>query len=220
MKILSTSNINATKTNMLIYGESGVGKTVLASTLDAPTLIISLESGLLSLKKHKIDYIEVGNITELRKTLSEAQKSNYSNIYIDSLSSVSDLFFDYSKEKYPEDRQTMKLYGNQLEMMTKFIRYCRDIDKNIFFTSLEKTTTDEIGRRFKVPDLHGSISIKAPQYFDFVFNYQIVKKDEEEKRFLITNKTEKSICKDRSGMLDKYSPPHLQQIMDKVFKEA
>lgn len=218
MNICNTATIKPTKINALIYGESGVGKTVLASTLKDDTLIISLESGLLSLKKHKIDYVEVKNLEELRLYLSEAQKSKYSNIYIDSLSSVSDLFFDHGKEKYPEDRQTMKLYGHQLEMMTKFIRYCRDLDKNVFFTALEKTTVDEIGRRFKIPDLHGSISVKAPQYFDFVFNYQIITKDKEEKRVLVTSKTEKSICKDRSGMLAKYSPPNLQQIINQVFK--
>jgi phage nucleotide-binding protein len=217
LQVSKTSEIKAKRINALVYGQSGIGKTVLLGSLTGKTLIVDLENGLLSLKGKDIDYIKVGSLDELKYALTAIGKSNYENICIDSLTAVSDMVFEEGKTKYPEDRQTMKLYGYQLEVMSRFIRYCRDMDKNIFFTALEKTTADEIGRRFKVPDLHGSISQKAAQYFDFVFNYQIVKIEEEEKRVLITGGHELAICKDRSGKLNKYCKPDLTEIINKVF---
>jgi len=217
MQIKSTKSIRPTCINALIFGESGVGKTTLASTLSGKTIIVSLESGLLSLREFEIDYIEIKTLDDLRTTLHELSMSDYDNIYIDSLTEIGQLFLDYSKKQYPDDRQTMKMYGYLLEVMTKFIKYCRDIDKNIFFTALQKTTTDEVGKRFHVPDLQGSIAIKCPAFFDFVFNYQIMKKDDKDVRFLITDKTNGTIAKDRSGMLDKYERPNLDAIINKIF---
>ena len=217
MHIKSTKSIRPTNVNALIFGESGVGKTTLASTLRGKTIIVSLESGLMSLRNFELDYIEIKTIDDLRKTLGELAVSDYDNIYIDSLTEIGQLFLDYSKTKYPDDRQTMKMYGYLLEVMTKFIKYCRDIEKNIFFTALQKTTVDDVGKRFYVPDLQGSIAVKCPAFFDFVFNYQVMKKDDKNVRFLITDKTDNTISKDRSGVLDKYEKPNLEEIITKVF---
>jgi len=217
MQIKSTNDIKPTRINALIFGKSGVGKTTLASTLKGTTVIISMESGLMSLRHHPIDYVEIKCLDDLRHTLDELSKSDYDNIYIDSLSEVGQMFLDYSKLKYPDDRQTMKMYGYLLEVMTKFIKYCRDIDKNVFFTALQKTTQDDAGRRFHTPDLQGSIATKCGAFFDFVFNYQIIKKDDEMVRCLVTSGTDNTIAKDRSGVLDKFEKPDLGLIIDKVF---
>jgi len=219
IKTKSTSNIKPNKMNALIFGESGVGKTTLASTLSGKTIIISMESGLLSLKSFDIDYVEINDLSELRDILSQLSGSDYDNIFIDSLSEIGQLFFSSAKKKYPEDRQTMKLYGHLLETMTSFIKYCRDINKNIFFTALQKTTQDESGKMFRVPDLQGSIAVKCPAFFDFVFNYQIVDFDEKQVRCLITDKQSGTIAKDRSGMLEQYEQPDLSIIIKKIFNE-
>ena len=44
---------------LLVHGPSGAGKTSLCSTTGEPTVIISAESGLLSLRGHDIPVIEV-----------------------------------------------------------------------------------------------------------------------------------------------------------------
>jgi len=218
MKIKKTKDIKPDRINALIFGESGVGKTTLASTLNGKTIIISLEAGLLSLRKFNVDYVEIKTLTELKSTLDELATSDYDNIFLDSLTEIGQLFLDMAKEKFPEARKTMPMYGYLLELMTRFIKYCRDIDKNIFFTALQKITQDETGKRFYVPDLQGSISTKCGQYFDFVFNYQIIKQEEKTTRFLVTEKADNTIAKDRSGALDKFEKPNLSDIMDKVFK--
>ena len=40
---------------MVVYGPPGSGKTMLCTTADAPTLIISAEAGLLSIRDTKAD---------------------------------------------------------------------------------------------------------------------------------------------------------------------
>lgn len=217
MEIQKTSDITPNKINALIFGEAGTGKTTLAATLPGSTVIVSLESGLLSLRGFDIDYVDVKNLPDLRAALKSLVESDYDNIFIDSLTSISELFFANSKLKYPDDSHTMKLYGHLLESMTHFIKYARDIDKNIFFTALQKNTIDEVGRRFYCPDMQGSISTKCTAFFDFVFNYQIIETNNESKRVLITGKTSNSISKDRSGKLDLYEEPNLTNIINKVF---
>ena len=217
MEIKSTKDIKASKINALIFGESGVGKTTLASTLEQSTVIVSAESGLLSLKGFEIDYIEVKTLEELKESLDSVSKSKYENIFIDSLTEISQLFLENARKKYPEDRQTMKMYGHVLDTMTSFIKYCRDMEKNIFFTALDKVTQDELGKRFHVPDLVGSMSTKCAQYFDFVFHYRLIKSEDKDTRCLITGKTDNAIGKDRSGKLELMERPDLSVIINKVF---
>lgn len=218
MQIKSTHEIKPEKINALIYGESGVGKTFLASTLVGKTIIVSMESGLLSLRGHSIDYIEeINNLDKLKEALTFLITSDYQNIYIDSLTEVTQLFLAYCKEQYPDDKQTLKVYGLLLEMVSAFIKFTRDMNKNVFFTALQKTSQDEYNRRYHVPDLVGSIASKCPQFFDFVFNYQMVRQDEQDTRFLVTQKTSNSLGKDRSGLLDLYEQPNLGLIINKIF---
>lgn len=219
MEIKSTRDIVPNRINVLIYGTSGAGKTTLAGTLTGKTLMVSLESGLLSLRNSDVHYIEIegDKMTHLRKVMEFAKKSDYENIYIDSLTEVAQLFVDNAKKEYPEDRQTMKMWGRYAETITAFIKYCRDMNKNIFFTALEKSTQDEVGRRFSLPELQGAIASKCPAFFDFVFNLRVFKKEETEVRALLTRAKETFICKDRSGKLDEYEQPNLQSIIDKVF---
>ena len=50
---------------MLVYGASGAGKTRLCATTGAPTVIISAESGLLSLRDSDIPVIEVQTLEDV-----------------------------------------------------------------------------------------------------------------------------------------------------------
>ena len=82
MEIKKTNDIVPTSLTALIVGQPSVGKTTLASTLPE-TLIVSCESGLLSLKNYKVDYIEINNIKTLTESLLFAKDSKYKNIYFD-----------------------------------------------------------------------------------------------------------------------------------------
>jgi len=226
LEIKSTKDIKPDKINMLIVGESGAGKTTLAKTLKGKTLIISCESGLLSLMGSEIDFVEVdsknsaANVEVLKNILSSKQINNYDNIYIDSLTEIADYFLAYAKKEYPEEKQTQKMYGYYKQILTGFIKYVRDMDKNVFFTSLQKTDKDESGIRWNLPDIKGSLAYSANGYFDFVFNLQVVKKDDKDIRALLTQNRQGFTCKDRSGKLDEWEKPNLGSIIDKVFNNT
>lgn len=225
MNIQNTNDIKPTKINCLIVGESGSGKTTLAKTLNGKTLIVSLESGLLSLKDSSIDYVNIeGNdgvqkVEHIKKLLPEIIASDYDNIYFDSLTDIAACFVEYAKKEYPDDRQTMKMFGYYGDMITKFIKYTRDMNKNVFYTALEKVTTDDVGRRFVLPDMMGAIASKSNAYFDFVMNLRVFEKDGEKVRALLTSSGGGYICKDRSGKLEEYEKPNLGDIINKVFNK-
>ena len=222
MKVSNTNDIKPTKVNALIYAPSGYGKTTLAKTLPPKTIVISLEAGLLSLKGSNVDYVEVDpkrKLESLREYLGEIVKSDYDTIFIDSLSEISQMFLEEAEKKFPDARNNMQKYGLYNQMMMAFIKYCRDLDKNVFFTALQKDDKDEIGRITHIPDLVGSISKKCQAYFDFVFCLMIFEKDDEKKRVLLTDAHDGYVAKDRSIHLDQYEPADLGLIIKKVFHD-
>ena len=221
MKVKKTNQIEPTQINCLIYAPSGYGKTTLAGTLPPKTLVISLESGLLSLMNKDVDYVEIDTsnpINSLRNILGDIEKGDYDNIFIDSLTEIGDAFLQEAKKEFPDARQTMPRFGRQREMFVSFIKYTRNMKKNVFYTCLEKSDKDETGRRYQVPSLVGSIRDEIGAYFDFVFALRVFETDEgEKKRALQTDTRDGYGAKDRSGKLNEYEPADLGLIINKVF---
>ena len=227
MDIKSTIDIKPTKLNAIIFGNSGCGKTTLASTLQGKTIVVSLESGLLSLRKFNVDYVEIKSITpksryeQLQKTMIEISKSDYENVFIDSLTDIAQTFVDCAKEDFPDPKQSFPMWGKYNERINSFLKYTRDMDKNVFYTALMKTEKDELGRRYNAPDLAGSISTKSAALFDFVFPMISFKNEEGElKRVLITSSDDTYISKDRSSSLNAFEEPNLSNIINKVFNQG
>ena len=94
MAIKLTTTREAAQSNgikMLVYGGAGSGKTTLASTTGGKTLIVSAESGLMSLRDHDIDAIEVSTIDDVFETYQYVQSGDglaYEWICLDSLSEI------------------------------------------------------------------------------------------------------------------------------------
>ena len=218
MEIKSTSNIQPIKLNALVYGESGSGKTYLASTLNN-CIIVSVESGLLTLKDFSVDYVEATTLEQLRSTLAELSTSKYDTIFIDSITEISQKMVEYAKAVYPNDNQIMKVYGLHNDMITKMIKYTRDMNKNIIYTALQKVDKDVTGIRYHVPNMAGSIASSCPALFDFVFNLSVIEKDNNDERLLLTSSKNNYICKSRVR-LDDYELPHLGNIINKAFKKG
>ncbi len=206
----------------LIAGNSGIGKTSLAKTLKGKTLILSSEAGLLPLQNHPIDFIEIEGKDDVAKwqhfvkALSFAAKSDYDNIFIDSLTEVSDLVLAHCEKQFPEEKNAFQRWGLYTATMKKMIRYIRDIPKNTFLVTLLKIDKDEVGKRFYAPDISGKMSDKAPAFFDLVFVMKSFQKGEEEIRVLQTFSDSGYVCKDRSGNLGKFEKPDLSLILNKI----
>jgi len=222
MKIKNTKDICTTNNiKALIYAPPKYGKTTLAKTTGDRCLVVSLEAGLLSLRGSSVDYIEVDNNDKLDSfysICSEIKKGvNYDTIYYDSMSEIADLLLEDAENKFPDSRQSLQKWGHYSKTLKSFVKFARDLSQyNVYFSCLSKDDKDEIGRKIFIPDVAGGLSRRLPQFFDLIMTIIISKKEDEEKRFLLTSASDGWFCGDRSGCLNKYEEMNLAKIRGKI----
>jgi SpoVK/Ycf46/Vps4 family AAA+-type ATPase len=234
MKVTNTQTAGHDALKILIFGEPGAGKTTLAGTIYEPTLIISAEAGLLSLSGKKIDVIDISlddngavipkekriaRLGEAYKYLLESEtQKKYKWVFIDSLTEISQNLVEQLQQEFPDRKDSLVLYGENAKRMRSLIKTFRDLPMyNVVFTALSSIEKDENAQRFTTVNVVGRISEALPAYFDEVFYLAATQTPEGEiKRILVTNKTDKIVCKDRSGKLDKFESPDLGAIAAKI----
>ncbi len=220
IEIKNTSNVENHHLFTLIVGSSGVGKTSLAATLDHDkTLIISAESGLLSIKDANIDVIEVSSYQDLIDAFAFISKeTKYKNIFVDSLSEIGEILFHEIKPNYTK-AQAFGVYEEYSGKMVKLLKAFRDLTKyNIYFTALDKMVAKDFTEVVSIELIQKSLAKKVPALFDEVFYMDIYEKEDGSKvRALCTDNSTIDFAKDRSGKLDKYEKPDLSIIEEKIF---
>ena len=83
----------------VVYGFSGVGKTVLCSTAPKP-IILSAEDGLLSLHGKDIPFIEVKSIQDIGNAFDFLKNNgDYETICLDSLSEIAETVLNEFKKE-------------------------------------------------------------------------------------------------------------------------
>lgn len=229
MKIYNTQNLALDKLKILVYAESGAGKTTLASTIKERVLVISAESGLLCLAAHSIDVIDItaddnGNMIPEEKRmirlgdaykylLTDECKKKYDWIFIDSLTELSQNLIKSLQVEYPDRKDSLVMYGENSKKIRSLIKSFRDLPfYNVVFTALSSIEKDENNQRYIGVDMVGKIATTVPALFDICLYLAKT----EEGRFLVTGGTEKLVAKDRSGKLSKQEPANLQVIIDKI----
>lgn len=205
---------------VLVYGQAGAGKTVLASTAPAPFLI-SAESGELSLRNVQIPMVKITTVDDLRDVYAWCERSaeakQFQTICIDSLSEVAEVVLNNAKRQVKDPRQA---YGELIEKMESTIRLFRDLPgRNVYMSAKMEPTKDELTGVVKYgPAMPGSkLGAKLPYFFDEVFRLGINKTPQGESyRFLQTQLDLQYEAKDRSGVLAPVEPPHLTQLFSKI----
>ena len=237
MKIRTTKEQSQNTIKMLIYGESGSGKTSLAATLSEPTLIISSEAGLLCLgnKEKAIDVIDISKtdddkvikkemrINRLLEAYSfvnqpEVQKK-YKWLFIDSLTEISQNMIEALYREFPDRKDSLVMYGENSKRIRGLVKSFRDLPHyNVVFTALPIIEKDENNMRFTSISMVGKIACNLPAMFDEVFYLDVIESEDrkEKQRVLMTQKKSGIICKDRSGMLDEFEPANLDHITKKI----
>ena len=204
--------------NVLIYGESSIGKTTLAGSADAvpsmrPVLYLDIEKGDLSLRKTQFrpDVVKVNKWNQLENIYHKllAGDHPYQTVVVDSLSEVNDLSVDEILEAIASDptserdadlMQYQDWNKNQSRILSMLRRW-RDLPMNVIFTCLMKEDKDpKTGKLKKGLDLPPKLGRKVPAIFDNVF-YYYAKEDENgsTKRLLLSQKTENTIAKNRGS---------------------
>lgn len=215
IKIQSSKGCHVDGIKAVIYGASGVGKTVLCSTAPRP-IIISAERGLLSLSSQDIPFVEVSTVKDIQDSY-ELLKSHddYDTICIDSLSEISEAVLVELKKGVADGRQA---YMKLSEAMGALIKNFRDIrGKNVVFIAKSKRVEDEeSGTSQYEPYIPGKmLPFQLPYLVDEVLYYDI---DRKGNRQLCSKASRKYIAKDRSGKLDEFESPDLTQIFNKIAK--
>jgi hypothetical protein len=234
MRINNTSTIESTYIKALIFGPSGAGKTSIAKTIANPKdiLVISAESGLLSLAGSGIDYIDITvddskkdmpptplqpseRITKLKEVYDYLAKgTNYKWVMLDSLTELSQIIVTALQKEFPDRKDSLVLWSENAKRMRAIIKNFRDLPKyNVVMTSLIDIDKDENNKRFTVPDVAGSLKREVQAFFDEVFYLHV---DENGARQFITMATPTMNCKDRSGKLDKIEPASLDHVFKKI----
>lgn len=225
LTISNTKNLIPDRMMGLIYAQPGYGKTTLASTLGDGTLIVSCENGLLSLKDYDCDYIELDphrRLDHLREIINFllTTETKYKTLFIDGLQEISEVFMEEAQKKFPDPAQSFPKFGFYNQQFKKFLKKLRDLKLNIFLSALVKEKKEDVGSVF-LPDITGKLSNEIAAMCDIVLTIVIDKKENGGvERKLLTAPMNNFICKDRSGKLETFEPPHLGNIINKIFSQG
>ena len=226
--------------NFLIYGESSVGKTTLAGSADEvpdmrPVLIIDIEGGTFSLQNagYNADVVRVKSWKEMQELYNHLYEGDhgYQTIVLDSLTEIQkfnmyNIMEDMIAKKPDADPDipSIREWGKNLEQIRRFVRAFRDLPTHTIFTALQKIEKDDrTGVRWTYPDLSGKLASQVAAFMDIVLYYYVKQVpgdsgEPENKRFVLTQKTESQIAKDRSGRLPiVIENPTMREIFDIMY---
>jgi phage nucleotide-binding protein len=223
--IKNTKDKSNTFVNIIVYGDSGTGKTSLARDLDHDsTLIVSLEDGLLSLDGCDIDYTNAKTISQIMEIVNSPDIKKYKTIMIDSITELSQNTFLELKTKYEaiekaENKKpgtmAMKLWGDFTEGFSRLFKELRRLEKNVVAVALPTEKEDATGAIFKKPDVYGKSSDRIIAWFDECF-YMYVDKDGARK--FLTETARNTMAKDRSGKFDKIIDANIGSVIETILK--
>lgn len=157
--------------NVLVYADSGTGKTVFAGS-DLKVLFIAPEDdGLMSAQRmgSSADKITVEKWEDIKQAYdyfseNPEELSNYNVLSIDSLTEMQFLAKDYvlrmsadEKRRKGQDPDKLQLqdYGTLHEIVEQMVRGFNDLPVNVLWTATSKKVEDADGNEFLVPELQG-----------------------------------------------------------------
>lgn len=225
IQLKSTKDAALDGIKILVHGPAGAGKTSLCATTGESTLIISAESGLLSLRGVDIPVIEVKSLDQLYEAYDFVVNSEEGRAFkwvcLDSISEIAEVVLNYEKKVAKDPRQA---YGALAEKMTDIIRAFRDLPgRNVYFSCKQERSKDEqTGAMLYFPSMPGNTLKQGVGYFfDEVFALRVEKDaDGNPARWLQTARDYNYEAKDRSGSLDMFEAPSLASIASKISSTA
>ena len=209
---------------VLVYGPSGVGKTRLVATAPKP-LLISAESGLLSLREFKIPVWPVATLEQLTSAYNWISKSaeakQFATVCIDSITEIGEVCLANAKARFKDPRRA---YGDLIDRMILILKAFRDLPgKHVYMSAkMEHYRDDFTGTVRNQPSMPGTkLGPALPYLFDEVFHMGIAKDNQgKDYRYLRTALDFQYEAGDRSGTLDPFEPPNLTHIFNKILGDT
>lgn len=190
-KIISIQDVDD-KVNLMIYGDSGVGKTQLAGS-DDKVLFVAPEDnsdGLLSAKlagstAEKWPIKKWDDLAEAFNYLYHLDEIPYNWVVIDSLTEMQmmamrgilDAAIDENPSRDPDIPQ-LQDWQKYYEMVKRMIKAFNALDVNVLYTALSRVAEDPDGVEYLLPDLQGKKDNYAKQVSSWMtsFGYMSVKR--------------------------------------------
>jgi hypothetical protein len=218
--------IEITGVKCCVYGLAGAGKTVLTSTIDGTIIVLSAESGLLSLKnapkevKERMRIIQIKTLSDLGQAYEWlASKKMADWVGIDSGSEIAEVLLGVKKA---ENKDARAAYGDMADDMMDTFRKIRDLPNyNVVMTAkMTRIKDDFTNITSYVPMFPGRIlTNQVPYMFDEIFALRVEQDPTDPTKLVRVLQTGRDIsydCKDRSGMLDLFEPANLGHITRKI----
>lgn len=135
-----------TTINLLVYGDSGVGKTTLAATAAelGKVLYVDAESGSKFINEKyakNIDILKIDDISILDEVLKPDNIKEYKVVVLDSITEIMKKLVD--KAKGNKEKPSLSDWGNVINEMETYFRRFRDLDKHIILVALSQEKGDE-----------------------------------------------------------------------------
>lgn len=203
---------------MLIYGESGAGKTRLSGSADdvpemRRVLFIDVEGGTLTLRDTypDVEVVRVKNWQQMQSVYDVLYENRheYTTIVVDSLTELQKMSMDNVMRRLVEEHEErdsdvpgIREWNINIEQTRKFVRAFRDLPVNTIFTALVQTDKNvRTGALKRKPSLSGKVKDEVAGFLDIVVYLYTKEIDQENKRMLLCGQTEDTVAKDRSNAL-------------------
>lgn len=229
----------------MVYGDAGMGKTVLMATLPMPFIVISTENGLLSLsvknltnifQKLGLDeasarqraemvkqqrVIVVRNGLQLREAHAwlTTHMGEFRSVGWDSASETAEVMLNAAKAVKADGRQA---YGEVADIIGEYFKKFRDTlpGKHVCIVAKQGSVKDEVtgGVKFGAEFPGKQLGPASPYWLDETFRIGVGTDPATNStfRFLQTQPNEQYTAKDRSGLLEMYEKPDLAYLIDKI----
>lgn len=169
--------------NILIYADSGIGKTVLAGSDDSVLFAAPEDDGLLSARRmgSKADKYDINQWedlmqlhVDLNELVEEGEEIPYKWLAIDSITEMQAMCMRYILAKTKADNPDKDPDIPQIQdwqryyiLFEKMVRAFNDLPVNVLWTALARKVEDADGNEFMVPEIQGKdygISMKTVSY--------------------------------------------------------
>jgi len=220
--------------NMLIFGDYSAGKTRFAgSAIEvpdlSPVLFLDVEGGMLTLKTtypgvHRVPITNPQQITDIWKDLRKMNHP-YKTVVIDSLTELHKLIIRYimidvvnEDDERDEDVPSVREYLKATEQVRRLCRRYRDLPLNSVFTALlTEEVDDKKNKKYKKINLSKKLAGEVGGFFDEVFYIYVKEVNDQQKRLMLTTRTEEIGAKDRSNTLPKIVEDPTMQLVFEYF---
>ena len=203
----------------ILAGPPGAGKTYSIRTCPGNPLILSAESGLLSIKDLDSDVVVIKHADELREVYQyvAGNPEQYDWLFLDSISEIAEMILTDEKGKVKDQRQAYMALSDQMIRIVKAFRDLSGI--NIVLIAKEETRTDGLAVAEKIFSCPGQkLAQSLPYLFDEVLWLRTRTDEDGAIRRVFQCQPNESYpqIKDRSGMLDMYETPDWGHIYNKI----